>query len=400
MANATIINNAATAEQNILRIDNPILYTPDPDKNKALPFAQWFFGLVGRDPTVAENQKLVYALQEDGSAVSIQQPVVCSAGGVPFYNGSPVSLAVSGSYSFTALDSNDVPKYVEAEVVHLNAQGFSGVIAEESQTVAGSLTLTYAIIEATTASFYISQDALGVEFKGEYLRAGLDYIIVDATTITLQAATADGFVVLGREADPTGQIVPVSEGSSALVVFQDIAIAKNSDLKLTDTVTINGGVTANDGLGGNKYITVAGGTGTADDENYIDLNNGLQLEAVKNIFKLSRYAETTNSPVSGSGTLSLDLEGGNVFKTVLSENLSNILFVNVNADVTLTTTVTLKITQDAAVARTISWPGTIKWAGGTAPTMTATLSAHDRFVFVTDDGGVTWDGAVMGQDFS
>ena len=42
----------------------------------------------------------------------------------------------------------------------------------------------------------------------------------------------------------------------------------------------------------------------------------------------------------------------------------------------------------------ITWWSTIKWAGGVAPTLTAT--GRDILTFVTHDGGTTWSGAVFG----
>ncbi len=393
-----IINNSLTADESKVRLVNPIIYIPDPDKEGPLAGAQLFFGLVGRDPTLEENRKLVYALQEDNSAVQIAQPVICGAGGVPEYNGSNPLIAVAGSYSMAVLDSQGQQIYYFPHVEASNFQGFSGVIAEEAQTVAGGNTLTYSIIEATTASFYIAQSTNQSEFKGSFLRVGVDYTIDSATTIRLTAVTPDGTIVIGRQSDPTGQIVPVSEGASALFVFSDIAIAQAADLQLDDTVTINGGIVAGDNLGGNKYITVAAGTGVVDGENFITLNNGNQLKALSNNLKLARYAEVTTNISTVSGAINIDLNNGNVHKVTLTENVGAINFANINPDVTMTTTVTLKITQDAATPYTVNFGGA-RWAGGSVPVISTGLDAIDRFVFITDDGGVTWDGAVMGQDF-
>ncbi len=94
---ATIINNSLTADESALRVHNPIFYVPDPDKGKPLAAFKAYFGEVGRDPTNEDNQKFVYALQEDGSAVPMDQPVIGSAGGVPEYNGSFRFLPVRGS---------------------------------------------------------------------------------------------------------------------------------------------------------------------------------------------------------------------------------------------------------------------------------------------------------------
>lgn len=47
-------------------------------------------------------------------------------------------------------------------------------------------------------------------------------------------------------------------------------------------------------------------------------------------------------------------------------------------------------------AATITWWSGMKWAGGTAPTLTA--SGRDALGFFTHDGGTTWTGLVLGKD--
>lgn len=44
----------------------------------------------------------------------------------------------------------------------------------------------------------------------------------------------------------------------------------------------------------------------------------------------------------------------------------------------------------------ITWPATIKWASGAAPALTA--AGTDVLVFVTDDQGATWRGAMSIKD--
>ena len=45
---------------------------------------------------------------------------------------------------------------------------------------------------------------------------------------------------------------------------------------------------------------------------------------------------------------------------------------------------TIKITQDATGSRTITWPSSVKWAGGTAPTLTITADRTDVIMFYFD----------------
>jgi hypothetical protein len=53
--------------------------------------------------------------------------------------------------------------------------------------------------------------------------------------------------------------------------------------------------------------------------------------------------------------------------------------------------------QDGTGSRTVTWPATVKWPSGTAPTLTSTASKMDKFVFTAN--GSYWYGSVAGQNF-
>ena len=88
-----------------------IQYFPKSSLDQAVAGGKLYVGEVDKDPTVTGNQITVSALQENGSLVGLTQPITLSTGGIPTYNGSPVSLYVSESYSLTLLDANDVQIY-------------------------------------------------------------------------------------------------------------------------------------------------------------------------------------------------------------------------------------------------------------------------------------------------
>ena len=58
----------------------------------------------------------------------------------------------------------------------------------------------------------------------------------------------------------------------------------------------------------------------------------------------------------------------------------------------------LILVQDATGSRTVTWPGTVKWASGTAPTLTTTAAKADVFTFLCADGA-NWLGFTAGQNF-
>jgi len=70
-----------------------------------------YIGEPDTDPTDSDNQITVQALKEDGTLQTLSQPITLSAGGIPLYNGSPVSLYVEQAYSLTVLDINGAQVY-------------------------------------------------------------------------------------------------------------------------------------------------------------------------------------------------------------------------------------------------------------------------------------------------
>ena len=71
-----------------------------------------------------------------------------------------------------------------------------------------------------------------------------------------------------------------------------------------------------------------------------------------------------------------------------------------NPDSDYSSTITLRVVQDGVGGYGVTWPASIVWAGGTAPTVTSTANASDIYGFTTYDSGVTWYGFSLGQDFS
>ena len=80
-------------------------YFPNPDKGKPVSLGEVYVGEPDTDPTVVANQKTLSVQEEDGTITVVSQPITLGAGGVPLYNGSPVTLLTDGDYSLTVLSS-------------------------------------------------------------------------------------------------------------------------------------------------------------------------------------------------------------------------------------------------------------------------------------------------------
>lgn len=86
-------------------------YFPDPKIGRPVSNGTFFVGIIDLDPEILANQKQVTVRQESGAEVEIDQPINLSAGGVPEYQGSPVTVFVDGEYSLKVLNSTDDQVY-------------------------------------------------------------------------------------------------------------------------------------------------------------------------------------------------------------------------------------------------------------------------------------------------
>lgn len=129
-----------------------------------------------------------------------------------------------------------------------------------------------------------------------------------------------------------------------------------------------------------------------------------------------------NLELQNNGTTALSLQSGKVINpsvtnytetaytantsTAITVSLSNgtvqILTLTGNCTLTMPTAAAGKsfiiiLRQDATGSRTITW-STVNWAGGTAPTITATASKQDIYSFFSD--GTSWYGVTVGQNYT
>jgi hypothetical protein len=86
-------------------------YFPMTDKGKPVSLGSVYVGQPDTDPSILANQKQLSVQQESGTIVAVTQPISTSAGGIPLYLGSPVTLLVEGTYSLKILDSSDAQIY-------------------------------------------------------------------------------------------------------------------------------------------------------------------------------------------------------------------------------------------------------------------------------------------------
>jgi len=86
-------------------------YFPQSTRGRPISLAYIYVGLPDTDPEIVGNQKTLYVQEEDGTIVGVTQPIRTSAGGIPLYDSSPVTLLVNGDYSLKILNSSETQIY-------------------------------------------------------------------------------------------------------------------------------------------------------------------------------------------------------------------------------------------------------------------------------------------------
>jgi hypothetical protein len=168
--------------------------------------------------------------------------------------------------------------------------------------------------------------------------------------------------------------------------------ASQGTIGATSAVTTQYGFTAESSLTGATnnygfYGNIASGTGR-----YNLYMNGTAANYLGGQLQLGQdYIEKTNT-ANTSTAYTIDLANGSV----------QILTLTGNCTFTFPTVVsgkgfTLLLLQDATGSRTVTWPASVKWPASTAPTITATASKMDKYVFVAN--GSYWIGSNAGQNY-
>jgi hypothetical protein len=207
---------------------------------------------------------------------------------------------------------------------------------------------------------------------GGYINSNLDTLddLLDGTTpvtgIDINSGSIDG-TAIGANSASTGAFTTMSV-SSTFTLGGTAVTATAAEINYLDVTTLG--------------TTEASKAVTADANGVITFDNGISEE----------YTAVTSS----SNATTVDLQDGTNFSHTLTEN-TTFTFSN-PASSGKTSSFTLKLVQDASASGyTVTWPSSVDWPAATAPTLTATASAVDYFVFISHDGGTTWYGFTAGQ---
>lgn len=112
---------------------------------------------------------------------------------------------------------------------------------------------------------------------------------------------------------------------------------------------------------------------------------------LSNVFTTCRSVGARETQVAVAAS-DINLSSGNYFSKTIS-GTTTFTVSNIPTSGTVASFI-LDLTNGGAF--TVNWFGGVKWAGGTAPTLTA--AGRDVLGFFTYDAGTTWTGLVLAKD--
>ena len=162
----------------------------------------------------------------------------------------------------------------------------------------------------------------------------------------------------------------------------------------TTTANINAGIMSATSFAGNFTGVASGITGTPNI--VVGIMTGTLNGDGSSLTGIAATNWIANNVTANSSTTTVNLSLGNVVKFSQSAD-TTVSFANTGTS----NIVTFIRTKDAtSTARALTWPSSIKWNGGSAPTL---VNANDTaeaqiFKLTTRDNGASWYGSVSSED--
>lgn len=256
-----------------------------------------------------------------------------------------------------------------------------------------------------------------------------DTTALNAATLTINAASGD---TIGVDGAATSLVVKAKQTQFSLIpvtaawrivgdVSRIIAVSANYTVTAQDamsdsiiamtgafTVTLPTAISA----GAGARITIKNmGTGlvtiTPFGSQTIDTLVGAFLSAQNDFITFqsdgANWLIRAQSMIGATNKMNVVAASG-AAKTIPLVSLATLNWITLTANLTLTfptaqqgQTFEVAVTQNATGSWTVTWPGTVKWPGGSAPTVTVTALKTDRFRFTCIDG-TNWMAEIVGQN--
>ena len=201
----------------------------------------------------------------------------------------------------------------------------------------------------------------------------LDFVVSDTTVAGDSGSTGitpgDTLTIAGGTNATTAM-----SGDTLTVNVDDAFLKNNADDTTSGTVTM-----------ANLIIGDGGNIGSASDTDAVAISAG-------GVVTLATALKTTLKSNTDASTVTFDLNVANTHTVTLGDNRTLAI-----SNETAGQKFIINLVQDGTGSRTVTWFSTIKWAGGSAPTLTTTANKADSFGFLCT-GTDAYYGFVIGQN--
>jgi hypothetical protein len=157
--------------------------------------------------------------------------------------------------------------------------------------------------------------------------------------------------------------------------------------------TTNSAIRLRNVAGSSFYVQKFNGTTHSNvaifNENLIDVSSP---------FKTKYSIDVTNVIGNTGASKTIDVRNG-VFVTATLDANCTFTFTT-GAETSTTVAFTLLLRNDAVAGRSIVWPASVRWPGGTVPPRTLTASRADLYTFFSTDNGATWYGMLCFYNYT